>query len=434
MHADMPRSPRTLARPAGWPSGPARRERVLGALLAAFVSACGGAPSPAPATAATPAAGAADQRWHERAISSYLQGNLAYAQTAAANALQLDPGDVQAREVAARAALARLDTERTLALLADAREPLLVRLRARAHLARGDVRAAHADLASVAGQPPEDAWALAAGPALAAAAEAPVAYALSGDAEATLAFDAREPGALATIPIDIDGRGVHALVSTAAGLTLVDDALAQRGTRLGRVALGGLVVEGVPALARDLADVSGAAGREIGAVIGADLLLRLHATLDGPGRTATFRAQAATPAADGLVRLDLHAFEGTLLAVPVGLGAAPEAFFALDTSAALPVALTPRAARAEGVGARSLPTPRGAPEGVSLVALPALHFRGAVIEDVPALVGVVPDSLARVAGTRIDGLLGLHFFEQVVVTFLPEERTLALAGPTPSTR
>ena len=70
---------------------------------------------------------------------------------------------------------------------------------------------------------------------------------------------------------------------------------------------------------------------------------------------------------------------------------------------------------------------------MSLVALPALHFRGAVIEDVPALVGVVPDSLARVAGTRIDGLLGLHFFDQVVVTFLPEERTLVLAGPTSPT-
>jgi hypothetical protein len=409
------------------------RGAALGALAVGLLSACGGTPTPAPTTATAPAARAPDQRWHERAISSYLQGDLAYAQTAAASALQLDPGDVRAREVAARTALARLDPERALTVLADAREPLLVRLRARAHLARGDVRAADADLASVSGQPPEDAWALAAESALHATASAPVAYALSGAAEATLAFDAREPGALATIPIDVDGRRVNALISTAAGLTLVDDAISQRGMRIGRLALGGLVVEGVPALARDLADVSGAAGREIGAVIGADLLLRLHATLDGPGRAATFRAQAVTPAADGLVRLDLHAFEGTLLAVPVGLGAAPEAFFALDTSAALPVALTPRAARAEGVGARALPTPPGAPEGVSLVALPALHFRGAVIEDVPALVGVVPDSLARVAGTRIDGLLGLHFFDQVVVTFLPEERTLVLAGPTSPT-
>jgi hypothetical protein len=431
MHADMPRSPRTPARPAGWPSVFTRRALPLGALLAALASACGGAPTPAPAAAATPAADAADRRWHERAISSYLQGDLTYAQTASANALQLDPGDVQAREVAARTALARLDAERALALLAGAREPLLVRLRARAHLARGDVRAAHADLASVADQPPEDAWALAAGPALAAAAEAPVAYALSGEPEATLAFDAREAGALATIPIEVDGRPVHALVSTAAGLTLVDDALAQRGTRLGRIALGGLVVEGVPALARDLADVSGAAGREIGAVIGADLLLRLHATLDGPARAVTFRAAAWAPAANGRVRLELFAFEGSLLAVRVGLGAAPESFVAIDTSAALPVALTPRAASAEGVGARPLPTPPGAPEGVSLVELPTVRLAGAVIESVPALVGVVPDSLARVAGTRIDGLLGLQLLEQVVVTFLPEERALVLAAPGP---
>jgi len=431
------------SQPAGWLSAAVScrhpsvaRGMVLAVFVVGLASACGGTATTTPVTTGTEgsaaaAAGASERRWHDRAIAAYLEGDLASAQRSADNALQLDPSDVQAREVAARAALARLDDARARTVLADAREPLLVRLRARAHLARGDVRAAYADVAAVSGQPPEDAWALAAESALRATAESPVVYALSGAPEATLPFDAREPGALATVTIDLDGRRVHALVSTAAGLTLVDDTISERGMRIGRLALGGLVIEGVPALARDLADVSGAAGREIGAVIGADLLLRLHATLDGPGRAVTFRAQAVTPAANGLVRLDLYAFEGTLLAVPVGLGAAPEAFFTLDTSAALPVALTPRAARGEGVGARPLPTPPGAPEGVSLVALPALRFRGAVIEDVPALVGVVPDSLARVAGTRIDGLLGLHFFEQVVVTFLPEERTLVLAAPTP---
>ena len=79
-------------------------------------------------------------------------------------------------------------------------------------------------------------------------------------------------------------------------MTVVDDSVSAAGTMLGRVALGGLIVENVPAISRDLADVSRAVGVETGVVIGADLLLRLHATLDGPGRAVTFRTTSAPPA------------------------------------------------------------------------------------------------------------------------------------------
>ncbi len=419
-----PRAPGTHGRARPAPS----RLVASCAALAGLLAACGGA-SPRTATVAHVAeAPPSDRRWRDRAVAAYLEGDLARAATAADSALQLDPGDTRALEVAARVALARLDPERALSLLGAAQAPLLVRLRARAHLGRGDLAAAQADLDSVAGAPPEDGWAAAVAPALRAAAGR-VGYAISGDAEATIPFDARAPDALATIALEIDGRRVHALVSTAAGLTVVDDALARGGTLLGRVALGGLVVEGVPALARDLADVSAAAGTEIAAVVGADLLLRLHATLDGPGRAVTFRARPAPPPAAGAQRLDLYAFEGSLLAVRGAIDAAPATFFALDSSAALPVALTARAIHAEGVTSRPLPTPPGTPEGITLYALAALRLGDTVVEGVPAVVGVVPDALARVAGTRIDGMLGLHVLGQLVVTFDPIERAVLLAQP-----
>jgi len=257
-------------------------------------------------------------------------------------------------------------------------------------------------------------------------------YALSGAPEATLAFASRAPEALATVTIDVDGHRVNALVSTAAGTTVVDDSVSPEGTVLGRVALGGLVVEGVPAISRNLADVSRATGVEIGAVIGADLLVRLHATLDGPGRTVTFRTTSAPPPAAGAQRLDLFAFEGSLLAVRASINAAPPAFFALDTSAALPIALTARAVRAAGVDLGSLEAPPGAPEGVRIYEVPELHLGATIVPGVPAVVGVVPDELARIAGTRIDGMLGLLVLGQLVVTFDPEARSVVLSQPAPT--
>ena len=107
-------------------------------------------------------------------------------------------------------------------------------------------------------------------------------------------------------------------------------------------------------------------------------------------------------------------------------------FFALDNSAALPIALTLRAVRAAGVDAADLETPPGAPPGVQLYTVPALHLGSTVVEQVPAVVGIVPEDLARIAGTRIDGMLGLFVLGQLVVTFDPEGKSVVLSQPAPA--
>jgi hypothetical protein len=405
---------------------------VLSSMLVAMaLTGCGGAATEGSVAHGGGAAAPTGPTWSERAVTAYLEGDFSRASAAAANALQLEATDSHALEVAARVAMAELDGARAVEALRDARSPMLVRLRARAQLMQGNLAEALADIASIDAREPPDAWTVAMLPVLRAAAGRR-GYVLSGAPEATLAFASRAPEALATVSIEVDGRTVNALVSTAAGTTIVDRSLSPTGTTLGRVSLGGLVVENVPAISRSLADVGRAAGVEIGAVIGADLLVRLHATLDGPARSVTFRTTSAPPPATGAQRLDLFAFEGALLAVRASLNDSRPAFFVLDNSAALPVALSERAVRAEGVDLGSLEAPPGAPEGVRLYEIPELHLGSTLVQGVPAVVGVVPEELARVAGTRIDGMLGLLVLGQLVVTFDPEARSVLLSQPAPT--
>ncbi len=417
-----------------------RNGRELGSVLRALLSgvlgcgmlaACGGGVAATGVAHAVEPVASDEPSWSDRAVAAYLEGDFGRASAAAANARQLDATDAHALEVAARVAMARLDGGRAVELLSGAHTPALVRLRARAQMTQGNLAEALADVESIDAHEPPDGWTAAMLPVLRAAAGRH-GYTTSGAAEATLSFASSAPDALATVSIDVDGHAVNALVSTAAGTTVVDDAVSPAGTVLGRVALGALVVESVPAISRDLADVSRAAGVEIGAVIGADLLVRLHATLDGPARTVTFRTASAPPPANGAQRLDLFAFEGTLLAVRASINEAPPAFFALDTSAALPIALTTRAVRAAGVDPSSLESPPGAPANIRIYQVPELHLGTTVVAGIPAVVGLVPDELARIAGTRIDGLLGLLVLGQLIVTFDPESKSVLLSQPLPT--
>jgi hypothetical protein len=395
-------------------------------------------------------AAALAETWRTRAVAAYLEGDLARAATAARNALQADPTDARAQEVAARVALAARDAARALEVLGAARAPVLVRLRARAHLLEGDARAALRDVESVADDEPTDGWAVAITPSLRALGDR-TPYAIEGSAIETVAYAPASRGAgLPLVAASLDGRAALALVSTAAGTTVLDPGAPAAGPVVGRLGLGSLTVHNVPVVTRDLSDVRDATGADVRMVIGAELLLRLHATLDGPGARLVLHATAPLPPSPAAQRLPLHAFEGSLLAVPLtvagghpaasAVGAADSVgraglrgamgLYVLDTGARFFVAVTERAVRGAGADPLALPRPPGAPEGVRLWTAPVLMLGEAAITDVPAIVGLVPDDLARIAGTRIDGILGQLALGQLVVTLAPSEGAVYFAQPS----
>jgi hypothetical protein len=387
------------------------------------------------------------ETWRTRAVAAYVEGDLARAASAARNALQADPADPRAQEVAARVALAARDPRRALAVLVEARGPVLVRLRARAHLLAGDAAAALRDLESVENEEPTDGWAVAIAPALRALGDRRP-YVVEGAATATLPHaPAAQPSGLPLVTASLDGRAVLALVSTAAGTTVLDPGAPVAGPVVARLGLGPLTVRDVPVVTRDLGELREASGADVRLVIGAELLLRLHATLDGPAARLVVRAAPAPVPSGAAQRLPLHAFEGSMLTVPLTVaegppgaaGPAPGAgasrgrsatgLYVLDTGARFFLAVTERAVRGAGTDPLTLPRPPGAPEGVRLWTVPVLLLGDTPADQVPAIVGLVPDDLARIAGTRIDGILGQFALGQLVVTIAADEGAVYLAQP-----
>lgn len=390
-----------------------------------LLSACGGS---SPAATTTPAAVSetTGPSWSERAVTAYTQSDLDAAWRASQNALQLDATDTHAMEVAARVSLSRLDAERALATLEHAHGPTLLRLRARANSLRGDYAAVARDLAAVEGQEPADGWATAMLPLARDAGAGPY-YALTGSATAEVGYE----GAAATMPIpiiavSIDGHATNALIATSASTTVIDDDGHPTGTVLADFGIGAVHMRRVPAFARDLSDIEHAVGMPIGAVIGTDILFRLHATLDGPERKLIVRATAPTIPEDALA-LPFRMFEGSLLAVQAGLNDGAPQYYVLDSAAGLVLALANVAVQSMNLNVADLPEVPGSPvPNARVVDIETFHLGAAAIEHVPGVTELVPPHLAEIAGLRIYGVIGSQFLGQFQVTFDTENNSVAL--------
>lgn len=390
--------------------------------VAALALGCGGPPSAA--TRAAPlsqeARVAADGHAEEARLE-LVAGDLTAAGRIASQALQLDPEEPVAREVAARVALAEGRNHDAIAVLAEARRPRLVRLRARAHARRGEWARVAADLDSVEEREPADGWAEAVLP-VARAARRVNAYEISGDERATLPMDTRAP--VPVVEIAIDGRTVSALVATSADLTVVDDDLRASPGVASEIALGGLTLRNVPVLSRDLGTISETLGIPIEAVIGTDLMLRLETTIDGRERWVVFRRAGQEPPGDA-ARVPFVTFEGTFLAVPVALNGQPEAWFTLDTSGLFPVALAPRTVEALGLRVEDLePAPNAPSSDIRVTELATVRMGQMQMDGVPAVTGLVPADLSEAAGAPVGGMIGAAMVHQLVLILSPEARAL----------
>jgi hypothetical protein len=387
---------------------------------------CGGTPPASSSLAAASGEQAGAPSWSDRAVTSYLEGDMDAAWRASQNALQLNPLDDHGMEVAARVALSRLDARATVAVLERAHGPTLLRLRARANAMLGEFAAVARDLGAVDGQEPVDGWATAMLPLSRAATAGPY-FSATGDASAEIPYQ----GAAATLPIPIvaitiDGHATNALIATSASTTVVDDDGHPSGSVIADIGLGALHVHNVPSFARDLSDIENAVHIPIGAVIGMDILLHLHATLDGPNRKLIVRTAAPEIANDSLA-LPFAMFQGSLLAIRATINDGQPQYYALDSAAGLVLALADVAVQSMHVDPATLPLVPGSPvANARVVDIESFHLGAAAIEHVPGVTGLVPPGLVEVAGTRIYGVIGGQFLAQFQMTFDTESNAVAL--------
>ena len=381
-------------------------------LLLALGSGCGG---PSAGTATARRSGGDATRLTTEAGEAWGALDPARAARLAEAAMSAGAGD-EAREIAARARLALGQPERAAQALAGVSDPELLHLRASAQIAAGDFAGAAETLETATARPhEEDPWTDAMLPAVRAARDAEAPYRMSGSGDATLPLEALP---LPVVRVRVDALETLAVVGTGAFLTVLDPRVRAGAGTIDELRLGGLVVHDVPHTVRSLDPVREALGVEIGMVIGADLLMRTYATLDGPNARLVLHAEAPIRADTNTAPLLTPT--GSFVALVATIGDAP-AWLTVDTAGLFPIALAPGAE--EALGLTGVEWTSG-PGTASFTVAGRVRLGSLEIEGIPLVRGLLDEGHARAVGAPVAGSVGWGLLGQLAVSFDPRARRL----------
>ena len=237
-------------------------------------------------------------QWLDRSKVSYRAGDFDDARDAATHALAAAPSDPEARELAARIALVRLDYAEVLRQTEGLDSSAARGLRGRAYWFSGDIEHAADELEALLADPlVKDAWAQdVAGLARRGAGRHP--FEMEGGVVAAVemprAIDRVPLGAANVVPCELDGERILALVATGSSELLLDSN-SRREPAWVSLRFDRVEVKDVPALVEDLSPIARQLGVPIKALIGSQFLRHAHATIDRRGDQFVVRRQDATP-------------------------------------------------------------------------------------------------------------------------------------------
>jgi Tfp pilus assembly protein PilF len=405
--------------------------RCLPALLAlcALSTACG--PS---GDARSPTRAPLASQWLERAKASYRSGDFDDARESAKKALAAAPSDPDARELAARIALVRLDYAEALQLTEGLSSNQAHGIRGRAYWLSGDIEHAADELEALLADPSvKDSWAHdVAGLARRGVGRHPFAMdgALVAAVDVPRAIERVPLGAAIVVPCELDGERVLALMATGTSEVLLDSNSRHEPAwvsfRFDRVE-----ISDVPALVQDLSPISRQLGVPIKAMIGAQLLRHAHATFDRRGDQFIVRRRDAPPPPDAS-RVPLFYMRGGGMVLRATVttrdeGAIP---FYVDSSRNFPLLLKDAAWQKAGVDVRSLTSLPDTPN-VKTGIVPTFRMGGFDLAKMPALEGI--DMSELISGTDVDlaGVVGADLLSFFRVTFADDGRFIWIE-PDPS--
>lgn len=378
--------------------------RDLWVWLTCVLVACGGAQSPSTTTAGPTAAERA-----EEAAEAWAALDADRAARAADDAITLggDEGarEISAREISARAHLAGGRPDAAVRALEGISDAGLLRLRARAQIAQDDFAGAVASLEAARSRArEEDPWTEAMLPALRAADERGAPYVVEGAADVALA---ELP--LPVVEVGVDAQRTLALIGSGTDIAVLDPSVRRAPGAIDELTVGELRVRNVPHIVRSLEDVRAGLGVEIGMVIGAELLVRTDAVLDGPN--GRLRTGGAPP--DTASRAPARMLTGSFLAIDARLGSAP-AWLTVDTAGGFPVAITPGTDEALGIPEAEWQATEAGP---ALWLAPQVRLGALQIEQIPLVRGLLDESHARAVAAPVAGSVGWGLLSQLVTRF-----------------
>ncbi|HTB75574.1 MAG TPA: hypothetical protein VK762_20125 [Polyangiaceae bacterium] len=414
-----------------------RRPLILLALCCAGVApiACG--PSMGPqAPNRSPLA----TQWLDRTKVSYRAGDFDDAREAATHALAAAPNDAEARELAARVALVRLDYPEVIRLTEGLDSSAARGLRGRAYWFSGDVEHAADELeAQLADPQVKDSWAQeVAGLARRGSGRHP--FEMDGGLVAAVempqAIDRVPLGAANVVPCELDGERILALVATGSSELLLDSN-SRREAAWVSLRFDRVEVKDVPALVEDLSPIARQIGVPIKALIGAQFLRHTHATIDRRGDQFVIRRQDASPPPDAN-RVPLYYVRGggmllRATVTPQGDGALP---LLVDSSRPFPLLLQDSAWKKAGIDVKSLASIPDEPN-IKRGMVPMFRVGGFDLAKMPAIEGADMGQLTSGLDVDLAGVVGADLLAFFRLTFADEGRFMwiepdpMLVGPEP---
>jgi hypothetical protein len=364
-------------------------------------------------------------QWLDRSKVSYRAGDFDDARDAAAHALAAAPSDPEARELAARIALVRLDYAEVLRQTEGLDSSAARGLRGRAYWFSGDIEHAADELEAQLTDPlVKDAWAQdVAGLARRGAGRHP--FEMEGGVVAAVemprAIDRVPLGAANVVPCELDGERILALVATGSSELLLDSN-SRREPAWVSLRFDRVEVKDVPALVEDLSPIARQIGVPIKALIGSQFLRHAHATIDRRGDQFVVRRQDATPPPEAN-RVPLYYVRGGGMLLRATVTARDQGPLPLlvDSSRPFPLLLQDAAWKKAGIDVTTLVAIPDEPT-IKRGMVPMFRVGGFDLAKMPAIEGADLGPLTSGLDIDLAGVVGADLLAFFRLTFADEGR------------
>ncbi len=379
------------------------------------------------------------EKWYQRALAEYQRASIDAAYDSARHALELAPNDEEVRLLVARASLARLEFDEVLQQLKNVETTAASALLGRAYWYKGELERAADQLEKLLADPEvTDPWAREI-TKLARRGSGRRPFEITTTVGRVVSVKlARVGWPFFVVPLEIDGEKALALVATGTPEVMLDSATRREPSWVSLRFGQRLEVRDVPALTRDLSALSRQLGAPIKALLGANLLRHLNATLDLRGRQ--FVARTFIPPSPPMAsRVDVYYLRGGGMVFGTALGADEQqrASLLVDTSMRHGVALDLAGWKKAGVDAATLPVLGSGPDGTLRGgAIPLMKLGAFSLPQVEAIYGAPFERLEKELNINIDGAVGAALLAPYRLTFSDGGRVLWVEQmpPVPAAR
>jgi hypothetical protein len=397
-------------------------------LLLLLVAACGG---PDPNTSGrSPDA----EKWLARAKQSYRSGDADDASQAIDGALKAAPKDQEARLLAARIALARLDYAEAVRLTEGLPASEAKGIRGRALWYSGDIERAADELEDMLRDPAvKDSWARDVAK-LARRGQGRHPFAIEGGVVA--AVEMPQAGPALVVPLELDGERILGLIATNFGELMIDATSRKEPAWVNLRFADRVEVKDVPALTTDLTSLSRTLGAPIKALLGVNVLRHMHVTFDRRGSQFVVRKSDPSPPPEA-TRMPVFYARGGAMMMRAAVSAKGDGntLLFVDSSAFYPLALDDKLLKVSGANLSDFRPEPGAPASWKMGTIPYFKLGPVDLPQIPAMQGANVNEYKETFDVDVGGIAGAALLSVFRVTFGEDGRWLwleldpAIGGP-----